>query len=86
MPPVVSPATHGVPRHLLRGLTQQQAAICPHRLAAQDVALSRRKHRFDSGWGRHYQPGISLVRQYITRSPAIPASEIRIPTLTDAGW
>src|SRR6266550_6059950 len=24
----------------------------PHRLEAQDTALSRRQHRFESGWGR----------------------------------
>lgn len=25
--------------------------ISPHRLEAQDAALSRQKHRFESGWG-----------------------------------
>ena len=39
-----------IPRPLAR--YGKRLAASPHRLAAQDVALSRRKHRFDSGWGR----------------------------------
>ncbi len=34
---------------------------CSHRLAAQDVALSRRKHRFESGWERHVRRVISFI-------------------------
>jgi hypothetical protein len=26
----------------------------PHRLEAQDTSLSRRRHRFESGWGYAY--------------------------------
>src|SRR5438067_1417296 len=35
----------------------------PHRLAAQDVALSRRRHGFESRWGHelHRVPWCSLV-------------------------
>jgi hypothetical protein len=27
---------------------------CPHSLAAEDIALSRRRRRFNSAWGYHY--------------------------------
>jgi hypothetical protein len=32
-------------------ITFAQATICPHRLEAQDTALSRRRHGFESRWG-----------------------------------
>ena len=32
----------------------------PHRLEAQDTALSRRKHEFESHWGRHTLPNGSV--------------------------
>lgn len=37
---------------------------CPHRLAAQDVALSRLKRGFESRWGHHKPPmsGGSFVK------------------------
>src|SRR3954453_331912 len=32
---------------------RRPARTCPHRPEAQDVALSRPKHGFESRWGRH---------------------------------
>ena len=35
------------------GLTIEACVASPHRLEAQDSALSRRQHGFESRWGRH---------------------------------
>ena len=32
---------------------------CPHRLGAQDTALSRRRRGFESPWGRSEKKGVS---------------------------
>ncbi len=57
----------------------------PHRLAAKDTALSRRRHRFKSGWG--YQCGD--VAQLGERLNGIQEARGSIPlisTIIVAGW
>ena len=51
----------GNPRRLCYHRKDQGAPLrapvtpdCPHRPEAQDVALSRPKHGFESRWGRHH--------------------------------
>jgi hypothetical protein len=39
--------------HLIRRMGRPRKAFGPLRLEAQDTALSRRQHRFESGRGRH---------------------------------
>ena len=82
--------TSRMPRSLDRssGPRLTGSAFGPHRLAVQDVALSRRKHGFDSRWGhqtRRLRSSADGRRQRVLRStgrdrlraPAAPASAVR---------
>src|SRR5918996_3497976 len=44
----------------LRFLRVGDAPLGPHRLAAQDTALSRRRHGFESRWGHGSEPNMGL--------------------------
>jgi hypothetical protein len=45
------------------------ASECPHRPEAQDVALSRPRHGFESRWGRHFDAEI-LRKTFVVLVPA----------------
>src|SRR6187551_2733652 len=39
--------------------------LSPHRLEAQDTALSRRRQGFESPWGRHTSQGFATERSFV---------------------
>ena len=68
-------------RHL-RGKIQGSYSRCPHRPEAQDVALSRPKHGFESRWGRHFIFRINDLGLF--SAPSFPSPQWAVAPLCPA--
>src|SRR5262249_15827165 len=64
----------------------RRRAVRPHRLEAQDTALSRLKHGFESRWGHHLKTPVFLRNLRRLRRAAETSENRRIAPNHPAAW